>query len=53
MLKVECDKLAEVGTKRFAFAGAGVLATWWVTVSYFTFFTEYGWDVMEPATYLV
>ncbi|CEH19517.1 related to coq2-para-hydroxybenzoate--polyprenyltransferase [Ceraceosorus bombacis] len=53
VLKVECDKLAQVGTKRFAFAGAGVLATWWVTVSYFTFFTEYGWDVMEPATYLV
>lgn len=49
-LKGECDKLAHHGTRRFAIAGAGVLATWWVAVTYGTFFTSLGWEVLEPTT---
>ncbi|CAO1627285.1 unnamed protein product [Sympodiomycopsis kandeliae] len=52
-LKGECDTLAHHGTRRFAVAGAGILGVWWVFVTYATFFTSLGWDVMEPATYLV
>lgn len=52
-LKAECDTLAHHGTRRFAVAGAGILGIWWVFVTYATFFTSLGWDVMEPATYLV
>lgn len=49
-LKLECDSLAHHGTRRFAIGGAGLLATWWVMVTYGTFFTSLGWDVLEPMT---
>ena len=49
-IKAECDKLAHVGTRRFALAGVGVLGAWWVGVCYATFFTELGWDAMEPTS---
>lgn len=51
-LKGECDALARVGTRRFAFGGAAILGAWWVAVAYGTFFTEYSWDLLEPVTYL-
>lgn len=54
-LKTECDALAHTGTRRFAIAGAGLGVTWWIFVSYATFFMPSigGWDTMEPVTYLV
>ncbi|PWN90498.1 hypothetical protein FA10DRAFT_260324 [Acaromyces ingoldii] len=51
-LKGECDALARVGTRRFAFGGAAILGAWWIAVAYGTFFTEYSWDLLEPVTYL-
>lgn len=51
-LKVECDRIAHSGTKRLSFAGVLILSAWWGSVAFLTFFTELGWDVMEPVTYL-
>ncbi|KAI5118836.1 hypothetical protein M0805_006156 [Coniferiporia weirii] len=51
-VKSECDRIARQSTQRVAFAGAGIMATWWVTVGVLTFDTELGWDTMEPITYL-
>ncbi|ETS62684.1 hypothetical protein PaG_02419 [Moesziomyces aphidis] len=51
-LKAECDRIAHSGTKRLSFAGVGILGAWWGSVAFLTFFTELGWDVMEPVTYL-
>ena len=28
------------------------MASWWASIYYFTFMTPYGWDTMEPITYL-
>ncbi|KAF7343341.1 Calcium uniporter protein 5, mitochondrial [Mycena venus] len=50
-LKVECDREAHRGARRMATAGFGVLAVYWGTVARLTFW-DYGWDVMEPITYL-
>jgi len=50
-IKTECDDLALVGAKRAAFAGFGGLLTYWGTVYWLTFHV-YGWDLMEPVTYL-
>ncbi|QIW98711.1 hypothetical protein AMS68_004229 [Peltaster fructicola] len=52
-LKKECDHLAHRGAKQLAQLGFGGLVTWWVAVYYLTFKTDYGWDVMEPVSYLV
>lgn len=50
--KQECDQLAFRDVHRLSWTGMGVLLTWWVSVTYFTFYTELGWDSMEPVTYL-
>jgi len=49
-LKKECDHLAHKSAQRLAMGGFGILLTWWVTIYYFTFLTDYGWDLMEPIT---
>lgn len=36
-VKDECDRLAKQSTQRVAFAGAGVLGLWWVSVGVLTF----------------
>ncbi|KAJ7149022.1 hypothetical protein C8R43DRAFT_1007824 [Mycena crocata] len=50
-LKRKCDREAHRGARRVARAGFGVLAIYWGTVARLTFW-DYGWDVMEPITYL-
>ncbi|KAJ7130384.1 hypothetical protein C8R44DRAFT_775470 [Mycena epipterygia] len=50
-LKRACDHEARRGARRMATAGFGVLAVYWGTVARLTFW-DYGWDVMEPITYL-
>lgn len=51
-VKKECDDLAHRSAQRFAIGGFGVLVTWWAAIYHFTFQTSYGWDTMEPITYL-
>ncbi|THH07826.1 hypothetical protein EW145_g3116 [Phellinidium pouzarii] len=51
-VKGKCDHIARQATQRVAFAGAGIMGTWWVTVGVLTFNTDLGWDTMEPITYL-
>ncbi|KAJ7241685.1 hypothetical protein B0H12DRAFT_1055901 [Mycena haematopus] len=50
-LKKECDREAHRGARRMATAGFGVLFAYWGTVARLTFW-DWGWDVMEPITYL-
>ncbi|KAJ7707237.1 DUF607-domain-containing protein [Mycena metata] len=50
-LKRECDHEARRGARRMATGGFGVLAVYWATVARLTFW-DYGWEVMEPITYL-
>jgi calcium uniporter protein, mitochondrial len=51
-IKKECDELAHRSAQRLAMGGFGILVTWWAAIYYFTFRTPYGWDTMEPITYL-
>lgn len=51
-VKKECDELAHRSAQRLALGGFGVLVTWWAAIYHFTFQTSYGWDTMEPITYL-
>lgn len=51
-IKKECDHLAHRSAQRLAMGGFGVLVAWWGGTYYFTFMTNYGWDTMEPITYL-
>ncbi|KAH8819941.1 hypothetical protein F5884DRAFT_762238 [Xylogone sp. PMI_703] len=51
-IKKECDDLAHKGAQRIALGGFGVLVSWWCAIYHFTFQTDYGWDTMEPITYL-
>lgn len=51
-LKEECDSLAHRSAQHVAMAGFGGLVTWWGAVWFLTFYTSWGWDVMEPVTYL-
>ncbi|KAF6816518.1 siderophore biosynthesis protein [Colletotrichum sojae] len=51
-LKQECDRLAHRGAHRLAQGGFGVLLSWWGVVYYVTFHTDFGWDLVEPVTYL-
>ncbi|KAF4634627.1 hypothetical protein G7Y89_g3482 [Cudoniella acicularis] len=51
-VKKECDDLAYRSAQRLAMGGFGVLLTWWAAIYHFTFQTDYGWDTMEPITYL-
>lgn len=49
-IKKECDRLAHKSAQRLAIGGFGVLMGWWCAIYYFTFMTDYGWDLMEPVT---
>jgi len=51
VLKRACDKEARQGAKRVAIGGLGMLLVYWGTVARLTFW-DFGWDVMEPITYL-
>ncbi|KAF5021804.1 hypothetical protein F66182_6179 [Fusarium sp. NRRL 66182] len=51
-VKNECDKLAHQGAHRLAQGGFAALAGWWGVVYYVTFHTQWGWDLVEPVTYL-
>lgn len=53
IIKQECDALAHRGAQRVALGGLGVMVSWWYIVYKLTFETDYGWDTMEPITYLV
>jgi calcium uniporter protein, mitochondrial len=50
-LKDECDREAKRGARRMAVGGFGLLVVYWGAVARLTFW-DYGWDVMEPITYL-
>ncbi|THH17232.1 hypothetical protein EW146_g3537 [Bondarzewia mesenterica] len=50
-LKVDCDREARRGARRMAVGGFGLLIVYWGAVARLTFW-DYGWDVMEPITYL-
>lgn len=52
-IKKECDELAHRSAHRLAQGGFAALASWWGVVYYVTFQTEWGWDLVEPVTYLV
>lgn len=52
-IKRECDELAHRSAHRLAQGGFAALASWWGVVYYVTFQTEWGWDLVEPVTYLV
>jgi hypothetical protein len=50
-IKFECDDIAHQHTKHVALGGFGVLVVYWGSIYYLTF-QKYGWDIMEPITYL-
>ncbi|KAF8584604.1 DUF607-domain-containing protein [Ramaria rubella] len=50
-LKRQCDMEAHRGARRMALGGFGMLLVYWLSIARLTFF-DYGWDVMEPITYL-
>ncbi|KAF9011712.1 hypothetical protein BDQ17DRAFT_1272035 [Cyathus striatus] len=50
-LKKECEQEAHRGAKRMALGGFGMLVVYWGAVARLTFW-DFGWDVMEPITYL-
>lgn len=52
-IKRDCDLAAHNSAQRLAIAGAVGLAAYWMAVCSLTFYTDLGWDVMEPVTYLV
>ncbi|OBZ76838.1 Calcium uniporter protein 5, mitochondrial [Grifola frondosa] len=50
-LKRACDREAHRGARRMALGGFAMLLAYWGTVARLTFW-DFGWDVMEPITYL-
>ncbi|KAI0658194.1 DUF607-domain-containing protein [Cubamyces menziesii] len=50
-LKKECDAEAHRGARQMALGGFGILIVYWGAVARLTFW-DFGWDVMEPITYL-
>ncbi|KAL1742530.1 hypothetical protein HDZ31DRAFT_75449 [Schizophyllum fasciatum] len=50
-VKRECDHLARRGARRMALGGFAMLVVYWGAVARLTFW-DYGWDIMEPITYL-
>jgi hypothetical protein len=50
-IKFECDAIAHQHTKHVALGGFAALVVYWGTIYYLTF-QKYGWDIMEPITYL-
>ncbi|KAK3935378.1 hypothetical protein QBC46DRAFT_323495 [Diplogelasinospora grovesii] len=51
-IKHECDLLAHRSAHRLAKGGFALLTGWWGVVYYVTFHTDFGWDLVEPVTYL-
>lgn len=51
-LKDQCDALAKKSARRLATGGFGILVSYWILVFRLTFYSDYGWDTMEPVTYL-
>ena len=51
-IKQECDNLAHKGAHRLAQGGFAALSCWWMIVFFTSFFTDFGWDLVEPITYL-
>ncbi|KZT43406.1 hypothetical protein SISSUDRAFT_997659 [Sistotremastrum suecicum HHB10207 ss-3] len=51
LIKRECDLEAHRGARRTAVGGLGLLVVYWGAVARLTFW-DYGWDIMEPVTYL-
>ncbi|KAH9944885.1 hypothetical protein B0H21DRAFT_435380 [Amylocystis lapponica] len=49
--KRECDIEAFRGARRMALGGFGILVVYWGAVARLTFW-DFGWDFMEPLTYL-
>lgn len=50
-LKRSCDREAHRGARRMAVGGLAMLIVYWGAVARLTFW-DYGWEVMEPITYL-
>ncbi|PFH51157.1 hypothetical protein AMATHDRAFT_47310 [Amanita thiersii Skay4041] len=50
-IKRQCDIDAHHGARRVAVGVFGMLIVYWAAVARLTFW-DYGWDVMEPITYL-
>ncbi|KAJ7591634.1 DUF607-domain-containing protein [Mycena floridula] len=50
-LKRDCDLEAHHGARRVALGGFGMLVVYWAGVCRLTFW-DFGWEVMEPITYL-
>ncbi|KAJ3512685.1 hypothetical protein NLJ89_g3382 [Agrocybe chaxingu] len=50
-LKQKCDQEAHQGARKMALGGFGMLIAYWGTVARLTSW-DYGWDVMEPITYI-
>ncbi|KAI0356744.1 DUF607-domain-containing protein [Trametes cingulata] len=50
-IKKRCDEEAHRGARRIAIGGFGILVVYWGAVARLTFW-DFGWDVMEPITYL-
>ncbi|ORY21895.1 hypothetical protein BCR39DRAFT_488112 [Naematelia encephala] len=51
--KKQIDLTAHKGAQRLAIFALSVGAAYWVAVIRWTFFTDAGWDVMEPVTWSV
>ncbi|PPQ95540.1 hypothetical protein CVT26_008565 [Gymnopilus dilepis] len=50
-LKALCDAEAHRGARKMALGGLGTLVVYWAAVARLTFW-DFGWDIMEPITYL-
>ncbi|KAI0259980.1 hypothetical protein BC834DRAFT_961453 [Gloeopeniophorella convolvens] len=50
-LKRACEREARAGARRVAVSGFAALVVYWGAVARLTFW-DFGWDVMEPITYL-
>ncbi|KAI5454886.1 hypothetical protein NCC49_002164 [Naganishia albida] len=50
--KKELDRTAHKGARRIAVGGLMGLVGYWGVVFKLTFYSSYGWDLMEPVTYL-
>ncbi|KAG8706531.1 hypothetical protein FRC09_002371 [Ceratobasidium sp. 395] len=50
-IKRECDHIAHRSARRLALSGFGLLVVYFGGVARLTFW-DYGWDIMEPVTYL-
>lgn len=51
-IKSECDELARKTAQKYALSVMAGLVGYWIVVFELTFYTNLGWDMMEPVTYL-